>query len=109
MRTKADLYSYIDSLNKAPDEYSLDELFEIGVMHKSLPQNQKSWKELVLKVGYKGTTDSYRAFVNREQHRRGDLQMADKEKILSDNETFEQLYREKTQIRDIYNTYREPK
>lgn len=106
MNTKADLYNYIDSLNKAPGEYSLDELFDIGVMHKSLPQNQKSWKELVSKVGYQGTADGYRSFVNREQRRKGDLQMADKEEILESNETFEQLYREKTQIRDIYNAYR---
>lgn len=106
MNTRAELYQYIESLDKQPGTYSLDELYEIGVLHKSLPQNQKSWKALIDKVGYRGTVDSYRSFVNREQNRKGDLKMEDKEEILNDNENFEMLYREKTQIRDIYNAYR---
>lgn len=107
MTTKQELYQYIDKLNKAPGEYSLDELYEIGVQHKSLPQNQKSWKDLIVKVGYNGTVSGYRSFVNREQRRNGDLELADKDEILSNNEEFEQLYKEKTQIRDIYNAYRQ--
>ena len=106
MNTKIELYNYIDSLNKNPGTYSLDELYEIGVLHKSLPQNQKSWKDLIDKLGYNGTVSGYRSFIGREQKRKGELDFADMDKILSDNETFEKLYKEKTQIRDIYNAYR---
>lgn len=106
MNTKVELYQYIDGLNKQPGTYSLDELYEIGVLHKSLPQNQKSWKDLIDKVGYRGTVSGYRSFVNREQNRHGDLEMEDKDEILTDSDSFEKLYREKTQIRDIYNAYR---
>lgn len=106
MNTQNELYQYIESLEKNPGEYSLEELYEIGTLHKSLPQNQKSWKDLINKVGYNGTVSGYRSFVNREQRRRGVLELADKDEILTDNSAFEQLYKEKTQIRDIYNAYR---
>lgn len=107
METKQELYQYIDSLNKAPGNYTVNELYEIGVLHKSLPQNQKSWKELINKVGYNGTVAGYRSFVNRAQRKKGELELTDKEDILTDNEMFEKLYREKTQIRDVYNAYRQ--
>lgn len=106
MDTKTQLYTYIDSLGKVPGNYSTGELYDIGVLHKHLPQNQKSWKDLTKKVGYKGTPDSYRSFVNREQRKNGELTCEDKEAIISNNEEFEKLYKEKTQIRDIYNAYR---
>lgn len=106
MDTKIQLYNYIDSLGKTLGTYSTEELFEIGVLHKRLPQNQKSWKDLAKKVGYRGTPDSYRSFINREQRKNGDLTCEDKEAIISNNEEFEKLYKEKTQIRDIYNAYR---
>lgn len=106
MNKKAELYKYIDSLNKDPGTYSSEELYQIGIMHKALPQNEKSWKDLIEKVGYNGTVSGYRSFVNRKQKDQGELPLADKDNILSNNEEFETLYKEKTQIRDIYNAYR---
>ena len=67
MITKQAFDAFIASFNKEPGEYTLEELFEIGVMHKELPVQEKSWKWLTKKVGYPGQPSSYRNFVFRRQ------------------------------------------
>lgn len=98
--------SYIQSFEKNPGMFTRDELLEIGIRHKQLPQHLKNWKKLVERVGYDGTASGYRSFVNRSMQKIGDLPMQDIDHIVRDSEEFERLYMEKTQIRDTYNAYR---
>ena len=98
--------SYIQSFEKTPGMFTRDELLEIGIRHKQLPQHLKNWKKLVERVGYDGTASGYRSFVNRSMQKTGDLPMQDIDAIVRDSEEFERLYMEKTQIRDTYNAYR---
>ena len=40
MQTKAEFYNYIDDkYHKKSGTYTLDELYEIGSVHKTLPKN----------------------------------------------------------------------
>ena len=106
MISKIDFNSYIESLAKDPGEYTSEELYQIGIRHKQLPQNEKNWKELSQIVGYAGAPNSYRCFVNREQAKRGTLPMKDEKAIESNVNEFEEMYKERTKVRDAYNNYR---
>lgn len=97
----ADLYSYIDSLCKDPGDYSKDELYEIGLRHRRLPRSERNWEKLCNYIGYTGKPESFRKFVAKRCNMT--LEMLD---IIDDPENFQTVYKEKTQIRDIYNAYR---
>lgn len=108
MNSFNELIEYIGSLHKEPGMYSMKELIDIGNMHKSLPRNQKSWRKITDKVGYPGTPDSYRKMILRYNDRMSSsVDSIDNTDIL-DDDTLSQSkeYKEKTQIRDIYNAYR---
>lgn len=96
-----DLYSYIDSLQKNPGEYSKDELYEIGLRHRQLPKSDRDWQKLCSYIGYDGKPESFRKFVNRRSNMTAQML-----EIIEDSENFQDSYKEKTQIRDIYNAYR---
>lgn len=99
--TVEELYTYIDSLNKAPGSYSKDELYKIGILHRQLDRSDRDWNKLVEYIGYNGKPESYRKFVARHSNMSKEML-----NIIDDPTTFEEEYKEKTQIRDIYNAYR---
>ena len=43
MNSKQELIEYIQSYNKRPGEYSLQELLEIGRMMRTLPKAEINW------------------------------------------------------------------
>ncbi|MCK9470231.1 MAG: hypothetical protein M0Q88_00565 [Bacilli bacterium] len=115
MITKHEFDAFIKSLNKKAGEYTLEELFDIGLMHKQLPTEDKSWKKLTARVGYPGQPGSYRNFVFRRQKSQEIVDIIAKEEIKNNqkennqptnNDQYEELYRKRVEISDIYNTYR---
>lgn len=111
MVTKQEFDAFIKSLNKKPGKYTIEELFEIGVMHKQLPTEEKSWKALALMVGYPGEPQSYRNFVFRKQKSIEELSNAVQSINTTDDEKpnnleFEELFRKRVEISDIYSTYK---
>ena len=108
MQTKAEFYNYIDDkYHKKSGTYTLDELYEIGSVHKTLPKNQKNWQELADYVGYPGTAEHYRlATLRNSKDLISPLRIQDEEAILNATDEYESSYKQKTQIRDIYNSYR---
>ena len=63
----SELLEFIKSFNRDVGTFTQDELFQIGLKHKQLPQKEKSWSRLAKDVGYPGSPDSYRHFVNYRQ------------------------------------------
>lgn len=120
MVTKNEFDAFIKSFDKKPGMYNLQELFEIGLMHKDLLAKEKNWKELAMTVGYPGLPESYRKFVQRNQKSLGltskdvaplniGVEVKKSEDVAIekiDNTDYEESYRERTQIYDIYNVYR---
>ena len=39
-------------LNKKPGEYSEEELYKIGLAHKSMPRGKRNWELLAKETGY---------------------------------------------------------
>lgn len=109
MITRQEFDLFVKSFGKKPGEYNLNELFEIGAMHKKLQARDKSWKDLTKTVGYPGQAESYRKFISRKQQ----AQVASNE-LVSEVTTesmvaateYQELYKRRTEITDIYNTYR---
>lgn len=116
MITKEGFDAFIASFNKKAGDYTGDELFEIGVMHKELPIEDKNWKELAKKVGYPGQASSYRGFVFRRQQNLslfGPKTPSVKPETVVVSETaeqtpseFEELFRKRVEIGDIYSAYK---
>lgn len=106
------LRDFIKSFKKESGKFTQDELYLIGIKHKELPSASKSWKELTTLVGYPGTADSYRCFVNRRQRREKIVDSLISEKVETndvedfDRAAYETKYKESTRARDIYNQYR---
>lgn len=71
--TKDTLLELINSFNRAPGEYTSEELYEIGLAHKQLPRNERSWNLLASLVGWTGTSEAYRNFVNSRMRKEGIL------------------------------------
>jgi len=116
MITKKTLDQFITSFNKKPGTYTIDELFEIGLMHKQLPKEEKSWKALARAVGYPGQASSYRNFVFRRQQLMNEPSLTDSVKTEPTNNStapveqspteFQELFRKKVEIGDIYTAYK---
>lgn len=115
--TKKDLLKYIASFNKAPGEYTRKEIFKIAYMHKQLDEG-KSWKILnkTLQTDF-STPESLRNWTfnqtkDKTQKELNDIVKEFKE-IVTNSQTLDveqkeyiQSYKEKTQVRDLWNTYR---
>jgi len=116
MVTKQKFDAFIESFNKKPGTYTSHELYEIGLMHKQLPQGERNWKNLVERVGYPGKANSYRTFVYRRQRQDQDYEWIqrnldipiDESKPQSEAGSYEyaELYKKKVEISDLYNAYR---
>lgn len=100
----SELLEFIESFDKTAGTFTQDELFQIGLKHKELPQKEKSWSRLTKDVGYPGSPDSYRHFVNYRQKKCKVVENMDKNSF--DRIQYETDYKESTKVRDIYNEYR---
>lgn len=99
---------FIKSFNKNPGEYTRDELYQIGIAHKSLAQKDKSWATLSKVVGWAGVPESYRRYVNSRSKREQSEDSSNEESISeTEYETaMRNLYIERTKARDLNNDYR---
>lgn len=104
--SREEFSEFIKSFNKNPGEYTRDELYEIGMAHKKLDQNDKSWATLCEVVGWPGAANSYRNFVNR-YYKSTHPDPEVKAEVENDYDiAMRNLYIEKTKVRDISNSYR---
>ena len=107
--TREEFLTYLESFKKKPGEFTREEIYSIGVAHKSLPVQDKSWSFVADAVGWLGTPGSLRSFINDKMRKEGkltpktELQSAE---TAAEEKLFADLYIEKTKIRDIYNAYR---
>lgn len=110
MNTLIELFNHIDNLKKGDEGYSEADILEIGNLHKALPRSEKSWEKLANKIGYLGQPESLRKYINRlakQQAIVNDCLSQDySNEILSNSSEYANAYKEKTLIRDIYNSYR---
>lgn len=116
--TKQEFNDYISVFNKTADQFTLEEIYDICIKHKALNNKDKNWQELADKVGFKSGS-ALRAWTIRKQRADGTLP---RNKALLSNRNIEEatteematnlqeqiadLYKAKTQNRDILNTYR---
>lgn len=115
MQTKDEFYNYIDSEYMDKDKGSIrtltmSEFYDIGLVHRSLPRSQKNWQELAEYVNYPGDGEHYRLATLRysqsADRQKERIKVQDESIVLEDHTNYEGLYKQKTQIRDIYNAYR---
>lgn len=117
--TKLEFYDYIKSFNKNPGEYTDDEVYDICIQHKSLPQGDKNWREVVELLGVDRTPDGLRNWTFRRQEADGTVKRNVKlltDKTVSDlspdeakenfDKQLQEIYIAKTQVRDTWNAYR---
>lgn len=118
MIAKEQFLKYIKTFNKNPGEYTKEEIFEICYLHREL-KSGKSWKELIEILGL---NDEYPDSLRRktlneikkknpivrpeEIERRFNTFIGDETNIKDLDQQFEELYKEKTKVRDIWNAYR---
>lgn len=118
MISKEQFLKYIKTFNKNPGEYTKEEIFEICYLHREL-KSGKSWKELVEILGL---NDEYPDSLRRktlneikkknpivkpeEIEKRFNAFIGDETNIKDLDQQFEELYKEKTKVRDIWNAYR---
>ena len=68
--TFKELISFISSFQKVPGEFTRDEIFEIGKAHRQVePAKDKTWAFIKDVVGWEGSTDSLRMYVNTRMKR----------------------------------------
>ncbi len=113
--TKQEFIEYVASFNKKPGEYTLDELYQIGVAHKKLLGRDKNWDELASIVGTEYTGEQYRKIVVRRQDRDGTLMknvnvLSNKtvtditeEEVVNKTETLFKLHQRVRDERNAYN------
>lgn len=123
--TKEEFIKYIASFQKQPGEFTDDEVYEIGCIHKTLPLGDRNWNELAGRLGSIGKNglprngEAIRCYVKQRQNEDGTIVKNDR--LLSnktiDGITFDEfeektdaikreLYLQQVKTRDTYNTYR---
>lgn len=112
MQTIKELYDYIDELRKRPGTYTQDEIFEIGMLHKSLPQKEKNWASLSAYLNYNGTGEQLRQFVLYRQRKVNEVKKiveesssSSSEDVVKDTSSYEDDYKNKTKLRELLNEY----
>lgn len=117
--TKTEFYEYIHSFNKKHGEYTDDEIFAIGIAHKTLSHSDKSWDELAHLLGLNKSGEALRNWIKNRQMKNDTLprnpavlsERTIEELSLNDvTDTIEQktraLYIQQTKTRDTLNYYR---
>lgn len=98
------------------DVTSEETLLEIGKAHKALPQKEKNWNELVDAFGIDKGGNAFRCWVNDQLKKEGQLPIMGLDNRVIEateeptedllTEQLQDLYIERTKIRDVYNAYR---
>lgn len=114
--TLNDMDTYLKSFNRKPGEYTEDEILEICLNYRLIQSSKKNWQHLADTLGINKSGSALRNWAYRQnkikeelENLRNDVKQEVKEaknqKINSISD-FATLYKEKTQIRDIWNAYR---
>lgn len=118
--TKKEFYDLCDQIKENHGfPLSEDDIYVIGEAHKTLPQHEKDWQEVVDITGWARSAEALRSYIARRQRHDGKLppnpallsnrniEEASTE-MLSENldAQLSKLYIEKTKVRDTYNAYR---
>lgn len=113
--SREDFEEFIKQLNKKPGEYTEEEYFQIGSLHKKLPDKDKNWNKLAEAVWPGKTGESYRKFTSYRENKESALLQGDYLYEVEENsfdveedlnDKLETLYKEKTKVRDLNNSYR---
>ena len=113
--SRKDFEEFIKQLNKKPGEYTEEEYFQIGSLHKKLPDKDKNWNKLAEAVWPGKTGESYRKFTSYRENKESALLQGDYLYEVEENsfdveedlnDKLETLYKEKTKVRDLNNSYK---
>lgn len=117
--TREEFNAYIESLHREPGTYTDEEIFAIGVVHKSLLHTDKNWTGLAEKLGLEKSGEALRNWIRYRQIEKNSLPQGTRivsEKTLEEltlddvSHTIEEktraLYVQQTKTRDTLNYYR---
>ena len=117
--TTTEFEAYILSFNKMAGDYTDDEIFAIGVAHKSLPHTEKNWTKLSERLGLGKSGEALRNWIKYHQIENNTLIQNEKiitnkvidETLMNDvshtlDEKARLLYVQQTKTRDTLNYYR---
>lgn len=97
MIDKTEFESFVESYQKEPGKYTIQQLMEIGAKFKELPLKERNWEELHKKLGiYNFSADAYRRRVERYMRKNES----------NEGKEYREAYTEKQKVRDWYNAYR---
>lgn len=114
--TLAELLNKIKLLGQVRSNFDPAILYAIGKQHRSLPLKERNWDKLADVVGYgcttpisntsKGAGDAYRQYILRGLKSFGEYKVPAEASEKTESEIYQEQYKDKTQIRDVYNAYR---
>ena len=97
MIDKTEFESFVESYQKEPGKYTIQQLMEIGAKFKELPLKERNWEELHKKLGiYNFSAEAYRRRVERYMRKNES----------NEGKEYREAYTEKQKVRDWYNAYR---
>ena len=97
MIDKTEFESFVESFQKEPGKYTIQQLMEIGAKFKELPVKERNWEELHKKLGiYNFSPEAYRHRVERYLRKNES----------NEGKEYREAYTEKQKVRDWYNAYR---
>ena len=97
MIDKTEFESFVESYQKEPGKYTIQQLMEIGAKFKELPLKERNWEELHKKLGiYNFSAEAYRRRVERYMRKNES----------NEGKEYREEYMEKQKVRDWYNAYR---
>ena len=97
MIDKKEFESFVESFQKEPGKYTIQQLMEIGAKFKELPVKERNWEELHKQLGiYNFSPEAYRHRVERYLRKNES----------NEGKEYREAYTEKQKVRDWYNAYR---
>ena len=97
MIDKTEFESFVESFQKEPGKYTIQQLMEIGAKFKELPVKERNWEELHKRLGiYNFSAQAYRHRVERYLRKNES----------NEGKEYREAYTEKQKVRDWYNAYR---
>ena len=97
MIDKTEFESFVESYQKEPGKYTIQQLMEIGAKFKELPVKERNWEELHKQLGiYNFSAQAYRHRVERYMRKNES----------NEGKEYREKYTEKQKVRDWYNAYR---
>lgn len=73
MISKQEFLNFVKSFNKNPNEYTEEEIYQIGLKHRELPLQDRSWKMVASLVGWTKDAETLRGFIRRRLLSEGNL------------------------------------